>query len=290
MPANELRLLALDGGGVRGLSSLLILEKLMEAVDGENPPKPCDYFDMIGGTSTGGLIAIMLGRLKMSVADAITAYLELSDSIFQKKKTSKFKMTGKLQGRFDSEELIRAVKRVIADQNQSEDILLKDGTNPACRVSVRVRDKQRNHGNGLLYELSDAAWRHTSPRYDKSLGARRATSAASSFFDTITIGRYGQEFVDGATGANNPIRELWDQADGVWGPLDNKLKCVVSIGTGVPSISAFEDDIFHIGETLLRIATESEMTAESFRRERSQLASSGRYYRFNVTHGLENIS
>jgi patatin-like phospholipase/acyl hydrolase len=54
MPGDNLRLLALDGGGVRGLSSLLILERLMQAVDSEAPPKPCDYFDMIGGTSTGG--------------------------------------------------------------------------------------------------------------------------------------------------------------------------------------------------------------------------------------------
>jgi patatin-like phospholipase/acyl hydrolase len=38
----------LDGGGVRGLSSLLILKKIMEALDPENPPKPYDYFDMIG--------------------------------------------------------------------------------------------------------------------------------------------------------------------------------------------------------------------------------------------------
>ena len=63
MPGSDIRLLALDGGGVRGLSSLLILQQLMAAVDPESPPKPCDYFDMIGGTSTGGLIAIMLGRL-----------------------------------------------------------------------------------------------------------------------------------------------------------------------------------------------------------------------------------
>jgi patatin-like phospholipase/acyl hydrolase len=54
MPAKELRLLALDGGGVRGLSALMILEQLMEAVNPDSPPKPCDYFDMIGGTSTGG--------------------------------------------------------------------------------------------------------------------------------------------------------------------------------------------------------------------------------------------
>lgn len=51
---HDLNLLSLDGGGVRGLSSLLILEKLMLQIDEKNPPKPCDYFDMIGGTSTGG--------------------------------------------------------------------------------------------------------------------------------------------------------------------------------------------------------------------------------------------
>jgi patatin-like phospholipase/acyl hydrolase len=54
MPNNELRLLALDGGGVRGLSALMILEQLMESVNPDAPPKPCEYFDMIGGTSTGG--------------------------------------------------------------------------------------------------------------------------------------------------------------------------------------------------------------------------------------------
>jgi hypothetical protein len=54
MPGNDLRLLALDGGGVRGLSALMIIEQLMEKVNPDAPPKPCDYFDMIGGTSTGG--------------------------------------------------------------------------------------------------------------------------------------------------------------------------------------------------------------------------------------------
>jgi len=54
MPGRNLRLLCLDGGGVRGLSSLFILQRLMESIDPERPPKPCDYFDVIGGTSTGG--------------------------------------------------------------------------------------------------------------------------------------------------------------------------------------------------------------------------------------------
>ena len=50
----NLNLLSLDGGGIRILSSLYILKQVMEGVDPDCPPKPCEYFDMIAGTSTGG--------------------------------------------------------------------------------------------------------------------------------------------------------------------------------------------------------------------------------------------
>jgi patatin-like phospholipase/acyl hydrolase len=58
MIEQKLRLLCLDGGGVRGLSSLYILKQLMEAVNPVNPPKPCNFFHMIGGTSTGGYVDV----------------------------------------------------------------------------------------------------------------------------------------------------------------------------------------------------------------------------------------
>ncbi len=54
MATNHLRLLSLDGGGVRGLSSLYLLKQLLESIDPQYPPKPCNFFHMIGGTSTGG--------------------------------------------------------------------------------------------------------------------------------------------------------------------------------------------------------------------------------------------
>jgi patatin-like phospholipase/acyl hydrolase len=54
-------LLSLDGGGVRGLSTLYILKSLMGRLNNERketknllPVKPCEVFDLIGGTSTGG--------------------------------------------------------------------------------------------------------------------------------------------------------------------------------------------------------------------------------------------
>lgn len=61
--------LVFDGGGVRGLSSLLILRDIIEHFadksKAEETPRPCEYFDLIGGTGTGGLIAVMLGVLGM---------------------------------------------------------------------------------------------------------------------------------------------------------------------------------------------------------------------------------
>jgi patatin-like phospholipase/acyl hydrolase len=52
--------LSLDGGGVRGLSSLLILKDVMTQLNLEREAsevlRPCDVFDLIGGTSTGGCV------------------------------------------------------------------------------------------------------------------------------------------------------------------------------------------------------------------------------------------
>lgn len=121
--------------------------------------------------------------------------------------------------------------------------------------------------------------------------ACRATSAASTFFDPIAIGRYKEEFADGATGANNPVWEVWNQAQLMWGPqpLENKIKCLVSIGTGIRSLVPFLDDVFNIDKTLVSIAIETEQTAERFRRDKSHLEDSGQYYRFNVDRGLEEV-
>lgn len=140
----------LDGGGIRGYSSLLILRELMEYIyeeetrslseeekarhssyhpheyipcvrnnqdnDGDSHDwmletdqgvtaagtrntgcgvrcryVPAHYFDFVGGTSTGGLISIMLGRLRMSVEDCITEYATLSESIFGHPRRASFR-------------------------------------------------------------------------------------------------------------------------------------------------------------------------------------------------------
>jgi predicted acylesterase/phospholipase RssA len=123
--------------------------------------------------------------------------------------------------------------------------------------------------------------------------AARATSAAPSFFDPIKIGKHGEEFLDGGTGANNPVRILWDEAQEIFlnkrQRPEDYLKCLVSIGTGTPSLKPFGSCLLAVGKTLKSIATDTERTAVSFERGHPQLARGRKYFRFNVTRGLENI-
>lgn len=50
-------------------------------------PKPCDYFDLIAGTGTGGLIAIMLGRLRMDLVRCMEVYVKMTQKVFETDKT-----------------------------------------------------------------------------------------------------------------------------------------------------------------------------------------------------------
>lgn len=132
--AQGLCLLSLDGGGIKGLSSLFILQKIMESLNPTNPPKPCELFDMIGGTSTGGLIAIMLGRLRMSVRACIDTYLEISPRIFTRIHHKSVNWKGKMQGRFDHLALENAVKDMLRQQGQNEDELFAENGPTSCKT------------------------------------------------------------------------------------------------------------------------------------------------------------
>ncbi|KAL9113639.1 MAG: hypothetical protein Q9227_002377 [Pyrenula ochraceoflavens] len=85
-----------DGGGVRGYSMLIILQELMYRsyveAEGRAPrrheiPKPAEYFDLIAGTGTGGLIAIMLGRLRLDVETCMDVYVRMTKKVFETDKT-----------------------------------------------------------------------------------------------------------------------------------------------------------------------------------------------------------
>lgn len=115
--------------------------------------------------------------------------------------------------------------------------------------------------------------------------AARATSAATTFFDPIEIGRHRERFIDGGLGANNPINEMWREATEFFCPegrLEDKIACLVSIGTGVDSLQNHKGTLGSAAKTLVAISTETERTHQAFQNQHPELRRSGRYFRFNV--------
>lgn len=118
--------------------------------------------------------------------------------------------------------------------------------------------------------------------------AARATSVAPTFFDPIKIGL--QEYVDGATGYNNPVNAVLSEAKAIWKDAPSRIQCLLSIGTGTPSLKWFGDNMKEVAETLTAIATETEATEQQFFRNSASFGVDGRYFRFNVNKGLEDGS
>jgi patatin-like phospholipase/acyl hydrolase len=86
------RILSLDGGGVRGAATIAFLERieaLIEEIEGR-PVRLGDWFDLIGGTSTGAIIATALA-LGYRVSEIRTFYEQLAPKIF---KRSFWRVTG----------------------------------------------------------------------------------------------------------------------------------------------------------------------------------------------------
>jgi hypothetical protein len=129
--------------------------------------------------------------------------------------------------------------------------------------------------------MPNPTWRHC-----KIWEAARATSAASTFFEPISIGPNGQTFVDGALGFNNPIRLLDRESRDLW---PDESRVFLSIGTGSAPGGNLEGNLIALAARLKGIVVETEKTAEGFVNDNQALVAAQNYYRFNVYHGLEHV-
>ncbi|KAK0436178.1 acyl transferase/acyl hydrolase/lysophospholipase, partial [Desarmillaria tabescens] len=206
-----------DGGGIRGVSELFILDEIMRCIQIHQnlpqTPKPCEYFDLIGGTSTRGLIAIMLGRLKMSTEDALQSYNRISSAVFSTENRKPFYSDGK----FKATTLEKEVKNVVCWAGYSDDQKLLDpntGRNLKGNIfnsficsmtGINLRSPQRFRTyQGLPNQGPDCRIRE----------AVRATTAAPTFFKAIKIvgpGGFRPDYVDAGLGFNNPTKEVRDK-------------------------------------------------------------------------------
>ncbi|KAK3395941.1 hypothetical protein B0T20DRAFT_49038 [Sordaria brevicollis] len=224
-------LLSLDGGGVRGVSEVVMLHKIMKRVQEieglRELPKPCDYFHIIGGTSTGGLVAIMLGKLRMNTEEALAKYHELGKVIFRARNKN-VAIT-----RFGAKALEEAVKAIVQESGHSEKMYDRRNDEPGTTGKTFVCGV-RSKNIGPPQRFRSYASKHDKKYRDcKIWQAARATSAAPTYFGPIKLTHDGveEEFIDAAVGFNNPISEVLNEA-GL--ELDPNLEvgCILSLGCG----------------------------------------------------------
>jgi hypothetical protein len=224
------RILALDGGGIRGALTVGYLVR-MEALlrnRHQNPKlKLSEYFDLIGGTSTGSIIAALLAVGK-DAAEIQRLYLDLGPKVFGGKK-----LWGAWKSLFDEEGLEKELQQVfpptlrLGDQDKIQTGL--------CIVTKRADTSSTwpliNHPRGKYYPVNKDI-----PLWE----AVRASSAAPVYFvpKRLKIGALQEgAFVDGGVSlANNPALQLFLVAvlKGFpfrWPVGEHKL-LMVSLGTG----------------------------------------------------------
>jgi predicted acylesterase/phospholipase RssA len=126
--------------------------------------------------------------------------------------------------------------------------------------------------------------------------AARATSAAPTFFKSIRFGEEGaeEEFVDGGLRCNNPVKQVLEEAEAVFGP-DRHIACIVSVGTGQGEVIGLKSPgVFQralpldLIRTLKDIVVDCEGAAEEV--EKRFKNRKNVYFRFNVEHGLQRVT
>ncbi len=226
------RILALDGGGLRGIVALAYLKKLEEDLRSlhKNPDlRLSDYFDLIGGTSTGSIIATGLA-LGMTVSELEAHYLTLGGKIFGKKKGLIQYLTH--SEKFDAKPLTNALKATFGEVQLGDQEKVKTGL---CIITKRADTFStwpfHNHPDGKFYNENCQL-----PIYQLV----RASAAAPTYFVPVMI-KIGEDlngaFIDGGISmANNPSLTLLMLATlrGYpfhWPIGEDKLQ-LISIGTG----------------------------------------------------------
>lgn len=237
----KVRILSIDGGGIRGILPGVILSQLeakLQAKTNKREARLADYFDFMAGTSTGGILTLAYlmpnkeGRPKFSAADAVNLYLDRGDEIFdltfwQQVKSGK----GITDEKYSADALEEALDDNFSDTPLSG--LLK----PCIVSSYDLRNakphffkQHKAHQKNYNFKVKDVA---------------RATSAAPTYFETARIkNEKGTPFplIDGGVFVNNPALVAYSEVrtlkfKGIDHLPTAKDMMLISIGTGSESKS-----------------------------------------------------
>lgn len=213
------RILALDGGGIRGIYTATLLERLAKEVPGFT-----DRADLLAGTSTGGILALGLAS-GMSIQSLVALYQNNGSVIFSRSVWHEIRDVGELLGaKYDNKNLVRMVEATFRNATLNDllprHVLIPtfDLDNEAASPSPRMWKPKFFHNfagpdSDGVQKIADVALR---------------TSAAPTYFPVY------QGYVDGGVVANNPsmaaVAQALDAGAGKQQLADLRL---FSVGTGI---------------------------------------------------------
>ncbi|QRV99875.1 nephrocystin-3 protein [Ceratobasidium sp. AG-Ba] len=230
----------------------------------------------------------MLGRLRMSVDEAMDWFQEVVSWVFSKKKRWG-------NGSFKATNLEIIVERMVSKHagDSGTSMKVKDNAHDrGCKTVVCAMSAHAMRGVTLF--RSYKYWENEAP--DCSIvQAVRATTAQFGLFKPVDIFHHGVKlsFVDSSFGSNNPAAHMLDEAKSIFPGRD--VGCIISVGTG-QTIAADSPASRRIGwsssnevvQTLQRIATDSEKTSQELQVRFKDTP--GVYFRFNVEQGLQDTN
>jgi patatin-like phospholipase/acyl hydrolase len=210
------RILSIDGGGIRGLIPALVLAHLERIT----ATPAASLFDLIAGTSTGGILALGLAH-GIPAARLVSLYETHGGAIFSRSLLRRLATLGGLrEEKYSAGGLERLLQDYFGDHRLS-----------SLRTNVLVTGYEIERRVPFFFRSARA---RTDPAYDFRLrDAARATSAAPTYFEPHQIPVAGSRdywaLVDGGVFANNPALCAYVETVAAAPPVNT---CMLSLGTG----------------------------------------------------------
>jgi predicted acylesterase/phospholipase RssA len=195
------KVLSIDGGGIRGL----IAARVLAEIERRCGRRAGELFDLVAGTSTGAIIACALTRPDPLPAERIAQiYLEEGPEIFHRSLLKRITSAeGYLDERYESDGLLKSLRRHLGTARLAD-------AQPAVLLTAYDLERRR----AVFLRRDDDV---------SMVDAAHASSAAPSYFEPVRVGT--ATLVDGGVFASNPAMCAYAQTDG-------DLDLLVSLGTG----------------------------------------------------------
>jgi uncharacterized protein len=221
--AERVNILSMDGGGIRGVIPMLVLEKI-EAVTGK---AVSELFDLIAGTSTGAMIGMLMsvprddGRPRWTAHESVNFFAERGRQLFPRSPRHLLRAgEGLLEEKYEASGIEKFAEELYGERMLSEAL-----------TEVIVSGYSLEERKPIFFKRAKA---RRDPRYDLPMrSVARAATAAPTYFSParIEIGDQGDYLavVDGGVFSNNPAMSAYVEARRLWPEAEIS---VLSLGTG----------------------------------------------------------